>query len=474
MSTLSHARRTGALRSAIGLLVAAFVFASPMTFGAPSAAAAADRCALPVGDAAPQRVAPGKVKIDQAALDDAIAFGTSRLRTNIQVFRNNCLIGAGPLNAITGNVAMNLWSSTKGVVAMLAGVAYSQGLLDLDAPIGRYLPAGEGDTAHRAITARHLLTQSSGLKQSLFGEASTALIPDLDVPSQALALPIVHAPGTRFEYSQRGPDLLSHVVERAVGQGLQKFAQKYLFAPLGIDAEDYFWQRDRTGHTYGFAFLFLPPNDLSRLGLLLLNRGEWNGRRIIAADYIDQLSRPSQANSCYGFLVWLNRAPCFGVTFPSRHRFATPPMMAMPPDSFATVGFLHQTNFVMPSLGMLVTWTGVLGDISPDPSTLLSVSLNSELYHEFLRRLARAVKDVELPDPGPYKPTMNFDFDPSGVFDPNVLLAGFGAGPLAPPGCGPQRCGPNTPAPPLSDTPLACRSGLVCLPLPGAPQRHGQ
>lgn len=83
-------------------------------FGAPTAGAAVDRCALPVGDAAPRRVAASRVEIDQAALDDAIAFGASRLRTNIQVYRNNCLIGTGPLNGASGNVAMNLWSSTKG------------------------------------------------------------------------------------------------------------------------------------------------------------------------------------------------------------------------------------------------------------------------------------------------------------------------------------------------------------------------
>ncbi|WP_248491473.1 serine hydrolase [Tsukamurella sp. PLM1] len=357
---------------------------------------------------------------------------------------------------------------------MIAGVARTQGLLDLDAPIGTYLRPGEGDAGHRAITVRHLLTQSSGMKQSLLGEALTALVPDVNTPAQALALPMTHAPGTYFEYSQRGPDLLVHVLERAVGQDIQKYAQRYLFAPLGIDAEDYFWQRDRSGHTYGFAFLFLPPNDMARLGLLLLNRGQWNGKRIIDADYMDQLSTPSNANACYGFLVWLNRAPCIGVTLPSRHVFATPPMVAMPPDSFATVGLFHQTNFVMPSLHMLVTWTGVLGDISPDPATLLSVSLNSELYHEFLRRLARAVKDVDLPDPGPYRPTMNFRFDAEGVFDPKVLLAGFGVGPIAPAGCTSDRCGPTVLTPPLGNTPLACRSGIVCLPLPGAPQRRGE
>jgi CubicO group peptidase (beta-lactamase class C family) len=457
----------------ICLSVVTLVAAGVTVLGGPVASAEPAACALPEGDAAPQRVAPGSVNIDQAALDEAIAFAASRMRSNIQVYRNNCLIGTGPLNDVSGNVASNLWSSTKSVLAMVAGVAYTEGLLDLEAPIGRYLPEGQGDAAHRAITVRQLLTQTSGLKQSILAEAYTALVPDLNIVEQALTLPFEHEPGTNFAYAQRPPDLFAYVVERAVGQDLQQFAQQKQFSPLGIDAEDYFWQRDRAGHTYGFAFLMIPPNDLARLGLLLLNNGEWNGNRIIAADYMDQLHQPSPRNACYGFLVWLNQAPCIGVTVPSEQVFEQPPFLPMPPDTYATVGFLQQTNFVMPSLHMLVTWTGFFGDVSPDPATVFSASLNSELYREFLRKLARAVTDVELPDPGPYVPTVNTTIDQPGMFDPNVLLGAVGVGPLAPPGCTPEQCGPTPLVPPFSNTPDACRLG-VCIPLPGIPQRHGQ
>ncbi|MFD5179331.1 serine hydrolase domain-containing protein [Nocardia sp. NPDC058379] len=407
-------------------------------------------------------------------MDEAIAFASSRMRINIQIFRNNCLVGTGPFNATTGNVAWHLWSSTKAVTALVAGVAVTQGLLRLDAPIGDYLPEGEGDAAHRAITVRDLLTQSSGLRQSLAAEALTALVPDLNTAQQALALPIEHPPGTHFAYSQRGPDLLAYIVQRAVGRDLQEFAQQNLFDPLGIDADDYYWKRDRAGNTYGFAYLFLPPNDFSRIGLLLLNSGEWNGKRLIDTAYIDQLRQPSKSNACYGFLVWLNRTPCTGVTLPSQKTVDIAAFDPMPPDTYATVGFLHQTNFVVPSLNLLVTWNGVLGDVSPDPSTLLSINSNSELYREFLRLLARAITDVDLPDPGPYSPSTNLDLDPPGVFDLNVLLASFGVGPYAPAGCTLVSCG-GTPLAPLFSSPEpACLSGVLCLPVPGAPQREGQ
>ncbi|MFF0458226.1 serine hydrolase [Nocardia africana] len=109
---------------------------------------------------------------------------------------------------------------------MLAGIAYTQGELGLDAPIGTYLPPDEGDADHRKITVRQLLTQTSGLQQAGLSEAVTAgLRLDPDLPRQALAMSIRHQPGTYFEYTQHGPDLLTYVIQQAVGDDLPHFAQ---------------------------------------------------------------------------------------------------------------------------------------------------------------------------------------------------------------------------------------------------------
>lgn len=152
-------------------------------------------CAQPAG-AQPTVMAPERLGVDKAGLDDAIAFAASRMRTHIQVFRNNCLIGAGPLNATTGDVPWNLFSSTKSVISMLAGIAYTQHRLDLNASIARYLPPGEADAAHARITVADLLTQTSGLSQSILSEAVTAgLDVDPNIAKQALALPVTYRPG---------------------------------------------------------------------------------------------------------------------------------------------------------------------------------------------------------------------------------------------------------------------------------------
>ncbi|MBD1320654.1 serine hydrolase [Gordonia hankookensis] len=431
------------------------------------------RCAEPAGASAPNTASPASAGLDKARLDDAIAFAASRMRTHVQVFRNNCLIGSGPLNSVTGNTPWNLFSSTKSVVSMLAGIAYTQNKLDLRSSIARYLPAGEVDKAHAAITVRDLLTQSSGLRQSIISEAATAgLDVDPDIAKETLALPVQHRPGTFFEYTQHGPDLLAYVVQRAVGQDLQQFAQQNLFGPLGIAQHDYYWARDRSDHTYGYAFLYMPPRDYSRLGLLMSNDGIWHGQRIIDSGYIKQLRTPSQTNRCYGYLFWVNSKPCTGPSFPSRQTSDVAPLAGLPSDAYAMVGFLQQNNFIVPSLGLMVSWNGFLGDVSPDPGTVLSASLNSELYHDFFRKLVAAFNTPRLPDPGPYRPTMNLNFDPVQFADPNVALGALGFGPYAPKGCTAMACGPEPLRLPLQGNP-GCFA-ITCLPVtPDAPGRRG-
>ncbi|GAB3697955.1 serine hydrolase domain-containing protein [Saccharopolyspora tripterygii] len=429
----------------LSVLLAAMCAAGTLT-GAGAAPAGATEampeCALPDAGAPTDSASPAAQGFDPAKLARAMDFAQSRLRLNVQVHRNNCLVAAGRLNPLTGGVPWNIWSSTKSVVALVAGIARDQGRLDLAAPIGRYLPEGVGDAAHRAITVNDLLTQTSGLKQAIVSDIGASVAgADADVVAQAMAAPIVHPPGTYFEYSQRGPDLLAYVVERAVGEDFQAFAQRNLFDPIGIGAQDHLWLRDRAGHTYGFANLYLPPDDLARLGLLLVNGGNWNDRRVVSTSYLDQLRAPSPTNACYGHLVWVNRAPCVGPSLPSRKVFPAAPLVGMPDDAYAMIGFLQQNNFVVPSLNLVVTWTGALGDVSADPQTLLSASPNSELYHEFLRLLSQAFVQPRLPDPGPYRQTFNFDVQPGQLIDPAITLRSLGVGLNVPAGCTQVACG---------------------------------
>ncbi|MEV0296014.1 serine hydrolase [Nocardia sp. NPDC050710] len=382
----------------------------------------------------PQRATPEQVGLDSTALAAAMAIAADPTRRNVQVLRNNCLIAGGPRNAETGGVAWNLWSVTKSVVAMVAGVAIDEGKLRLDDPIGVYLPAGLGDEAHRAITVRSLLTESSGMQVAVASEGITGLVQlDPNVVAQALAMPIEHPQGTVWQYSQRAVDLLAYVVQQAAGEDLQAYAQRKLFAPLGIRSTDYHWARDRSGNTYGYAHLIMPPDDFVKLGLLVLNRGAWQGQQVISADYLAAATTSSPANPCYGFLFVVNGPGC-EILFPG-----------LPADAVQMSGMMRQDNFIVPSLGLLVSWTGI---------TVPGGSVS--FPHEVLSAIGAAFREPRLPDPGPYLPRPDVSVTDPMISNPDVTLGAFGIGPDAYPGCGPVTCLGKPLGPPIAGWPPGC------------------
>ncbi|WP_280338785.1 serine hydrolase domain-containing protein, partial [Nocardia neocaledoniensis] len=333
-------------------LVAAAITALTLSSGAllPGPALAepvtAKQCEVSSGRT-PQSATPAEAALDPDRLSAAMQLATNATRFNIQIYRNNCLVGVGPRNAESGGVAWNLWSGTKSVVALVAGLAVDDGRLRVDEPIGAYLPAGLGDEAHRAITVRNLLTESSGMEVAVAAEGATGLAAlDPNVVAQALAMPIERPQGTMFRYSQRAVDLLVYVIQQAVGEDFQAYAQRKLFDPLGIARSDYFWARDRAGNTYGHAHLILPPDDFAKIGLLVGNRGRWNDLQVISDDYMRAALSPSASMPCYGFLFVINGEPC-RLEFPG-----------LPYDAVKISGMLRNDSYIVPSLGLMVNWTG--------------------------------------------------------------------------------------------------------------------
>jgi CubicO group peptidase (beta-lactamase class C family) len=101
----------------------------------------------------------------------------------------------------------------------------SDGRIDLDAPIGRYLPDLGDDLAK--VTARRLLTHSAGLSNG---------------PSRGGEFVLRAADTPRFSYSGEGFDLLQKLVERISGKGLQDYMASAVFEPLGMTSSSYTWR----------------------------------------------------------------------------------------------------------------------------------------------------------------------------------------------------------------------------------------
>ena len=411
---------------AAGLLAASLsaLPTSPASAATP-ASTAPKQCGLPGASGDFGTASPAQENLDAEQVTKAVDMLSTRLRISVKVFRNSCLVAKSRIDDLTTERHNNTWSVTKSIVSLLTGIAVGDGALDLDDPIGRYLPKGPGwgDAAHRAITVRQLLTQTSGTRQAILAEAgSTGVDPNL--AREALAQPFVHKPGTTFQYSQLGPALLAYVVQRSVGQDLIDFAQERLFGPIGIEDGSYFWLRDRSGMAYGYNNLFLTPDQLARLGLLMSNDGRWHGRQVVPASYVKAVSRPNRTNGCYGLLFWTNRAkPCTGADIPSAQTLDRRAIPSAPIDAYEMNGTGGQLVVMIPSLDMTVVTTGYFGSIALDPPILLGAAPD-EMQWTFFRELMASVEDVDVPDAGPYPgDPITLDVNPMNYADPSVLLS---------------------------------------------------
>ncbi len=402
---------------------------------------------------------PGAAGLDAGKLKAAIDYWTSENSESVKVFRHGCLIGESGRDPLTERIPRQNWSQTKTVNALVAGIAVRQGLIKVDDPIGKHLPEGLGDAAHRAITVRNVLNMTTGLEMNWVRGLN--FFTDISRPREAMAAPLVNKPGEFFWYDQTTPSLMTYVVQQALikqrnGQDYQDFAQKELFNKLGIPTSAYWWQRDRSGNTLGYSQLFLRPLEFGRLGELMLHNGVFQGERIIDKSYMKQLVVGSKANCGNGFMVWLNRCKPgetqFDANLFARKQVANPGpwISSAPSDMYLSFGYHGQHTFVIPSLGMVVTRTG---EMAPDTVQNLpnDAGMGAQFgaplgqgYFNFFQKLMNGVTDMTSAQNVLIKnkngafdtesPRLNVDWE---TFDPSTNGPGsyLAVGSSAPVGC---------------------------------------
>jgi CubicO group peptidase (beta-lactamase class C family) len=170
----------------------------------------------------------------------------------------------------------------------------------------------------REITFRHLLTMSHGLRwDENRGWKSRAnderqLLEANDPCRYVLERPVATPPGISFNYSGGATTLLAAALAKAVGQGIEAYADRTLFQPLGITDVEWlsFAGRDEVA---AFAGLRLRPRDLARLGQLVADEGRWNGKQLLPVWWIRESTTPhvnAGGNGAlyYGYHWWLGRS----------------------------------------------------------------------------------------------------------------------------------------------------------------------
>jgi CubicO group peptidase (beta-lactamase class C family) len=248
------------------------------------------------------------------------------------------------------------WSATKSVTSALVGVLVAQGRLSLDAPAPVAAWRRPGDP-RGAITLRNLLQMSSGLKfiedYVPGSDSSQMLFHEADMAGYAASQPLKHPPGRFWDYSSGTANIVSRIVEDAVGGTLEdydRFAREALFIPAGMTSMVI--EPDERGTPVGSSYGYATARDWARFGQLYLDRGVVNGRRILPESWIDFTRSPASADAAgdYGAMFWLNHGPADGSktrTYPH-----------CPPDMYLANGHNGQFVAITPSKNAVVVRLG--------------------------------------------------------------------------------------------------------------------
>lgn len=204
-----------------------------------------------------------------------------------------------------------LFSITKSVTAIVAGILEEQGVLDPETPVGTMIP----ETRHGAYgdaTIRELLDmrvsidfEESYLSEGDYAEYRRAMLwnpqdPRKDDPglfALLCRLPKGKGPhGREHLYRSPNTDMLGAVIEKMAGRRFSELASMLVWKPLGASA-DAFLTVDRFGAPRTAGGLSCRPHDLLALGQMLLDRGAVDKTRIVPQRWIDDMRENGDADA---------------------------------------------------------------------------------------------------------------------------------------------------------------------------------
>ena len=265
-------------------------------------------------------------------------------------------------------------SMAKTVTSMLIGIAIAEGRIrSVDDMAAVYVPALAG-TEYGRTSLRHLLQMSSGVRfvenysgtDDLTTLAASTFLQWSD-GGVAAVTPFnerVRGSGTLFAYASVETQVLGLVLRSAVGRPVASYLEEKIWQPIGAEA-DATWLGDREGQEATYCCLNAVLRDYARLGLLLAKDGNWRGRQIIPAAWINDATtvREDQPHLRPGVVT-----PTFGYGYQT-WIFAGERRM------FALLGVRGQAIFVDPVSGLVMVHTAVRKRPTGDPGEREAVAL---------------------------------------------------------------------------------------------------
>jgi CubicO group peptidase (beta-lactamase class C family) len=340
------------------------------------------------------QAAPGEERIDPGALREAREYAARNNSAAFIVWHRGRLETAAYFQGMQAVDTFPSRSLAKPMTAVAVGRAIALGRIrSLDQPVADFISEWRGDPQRSRILVRHLLDMRSGfLPQAMASTPQDILNRAYLHPRHDEIIihdyPVVDEPGTRYEYNNATSELVAVLIERATGVRYGQFLAREVLQPIGSPGGEV-WVNREGGVAHAGCCLMLPPEAWVRLGVLLLQDGIWEDRRLLPVGYVAEMRSGTAQNPWYGLGVYV------AGTYKARRGFANPdrepesrrvlhsePYLA--DDLFLFDGNANQVVYVIPSQQLVILRVG-----NSPPRTPGQEWDNSFLPNTILRGLRR-------------------------------------------------------------------------------------
>lgn len=210
---------------------------------------------------------------------------------SFMILRHGSVIGEGWWKPEAAEQPHILNSVSKSFTSTAIGLAIQEGKLSLTDPVLKFFPGDAPESPSdnlKAMRVRDLLCMSCGhdTEPKAVGGAPSV--------KQFLSHPVIHPPGTHFQYNTMGTYTLSAIITKVTGRTTLEYLKPRLFDPLGIESPR--WDASPEGNSLGGYGLWLRTEAIAKLGQLYLQKGSWNGRQLISREWIEQATTKQVPN----------------------------------------------------------------------------------------------------------------------------------------------------------------------------------
>lgn len=269
----------------------------------------------------------------------------------ILVVHKGELVAEGYGNDHEINTKHTFWSMGKSVISSLVGLQVDKGIMSLDQK--NLLPEWTDD--RRTITLTHMLQATNGLDwvedYGGVSDATNMLFLKPDAAAVAASKPLKYEPGTYFYYSSGTTNILSKILRNQLGEEkYQRLPYEEFFYKIGM--HNTIMEKDASGTFVGSSFAFATGRDFARFGLLMLNKGNWEGTQILSEEWVKFATTPTPAAPIgqYGAQWWLNAG--------NKENSDDKLLPDLPNDAFYAGGFEGQWVLVIPSEDLVIVRLG--------------------------------------------------------------------------------------------------------------------